>query len=215
MGRIGQRCTIVVICISCKERPPLKSELASGALAQLAADAAAPDPGTVRPADAGPSSAEVVAEIATVGDPVRILDLDAKQGEEFANCRFAVEFGSRIILQTDCHDDADPNHGQPRINVLRDAHAPIAPFDQVIVFQQSGMGNACNGGPIWFLGLKRDGSYRVSDRIDFCGGKDPVVSIKKGWIEVTLPGGLANRGTGTVPTERWIYRDGVVKRTKP
>jgi hypothetical protein len=47
---------------------------------------------------------------------------------------------------------------------------------EVVLVQQHMAGNACNGGPLWLLGLRRDASYAVSSAIDFFGGADPIVS---------------------------------------
>jgi hypothetical protein len=88
----------------------------------------------------------------------------------------------------------------------------IAPFDEVLVFQQQMRGNVCNGGPLWILGLRRDGSHAVSEPIDFCGGRDPVLSAQRDELDISLPGGPPNRGEGTIPTETWRYRDGKVSR---
>lgn len=88
----------------------------------------------------------------------------------------------------------------------------IAPFDETIVFQQDMHGNACDGGPLWILGLKRDGTYAISDPIDFCGGKSPQLSATRDELTIVLPGGPLNRGEGEVPTEVWKYRDGKIGR---
>ena len=103
----------------------------------------------------------------------------------------------------------------PIPQVLRRYAQGIAPFDEVLVFQQHMHGNACNGGPLWILGLRRDGSHAISDPIDFCGGRDPELAATREALTITLPGGPPNRGEGRIPTETWRYRDGKVERIGP
>ena len=70
------------------------------------------------------------------------------------------------------------------------------------------MGNACNGGPIHFLGIRQSGAFQLSGPLDFCGGPDPIVKQDVPLITVTIPGGPPNRGAGTLATEVWCYEAG-------
>jgi hypothetical protein len=63
-----------------------------------------------------------------------------------------------------------------------------------------------------FLGLKADGSFQLSNEIEFCGGKRPIITWGDDKAVVTLPGDLPNRGAGYIPTETWIYQGGNVRR---
>lgn len=123
-------------------------------------------------------------------------------------CRYSVALGNRVILATNCKDSRSPFSEFPIPAVLKHFGAGPAPFDEVVVLQQRMIGNACNGGPLWFLGLRRDGSYQVSTPIDFCGGKDPVVRPEAGRITIFVPGGPPNRGEGYIPSETWAFQDG-------
>lgn len=98
--------------------------------------------------------------------------------------------------------------------VISNFQGELSSIDQLIVVQERPMGNACNGGPLHFIGLRKDQSYSVSSPLDFCGGKDPVLKRKGMDVFITFPGGPTNRGIGKIPTERWLYRDNQVKRTK-
>jgi hypothetical protein len=73
-------------------------------------------------------------------------------------------------------------------------------------------GNACSGGPIWFLGLNKNGSFAISSAVDFCGGADPIILEEANQITIIKPGGLSNQGTGYIPKEIWIYKNGKVTR---
>ncbi|MCW5603858.1 MAG: hypothetical protein KIT18_04860 [Burkholderiales bacterium] len=90
----------------------------------------------------------------------------------------------------------------------------LGPVDQLVVVQENPMGNACNGGPLHLIGLRKDRSYSVSAPLDFCGGKDPVLRRDGKDVFITFPGGPPNRGTGRIPAERWVYRDGQVKEAR-
>ena len=85
---------------------------------------------------------------------------------------------------------------------------------EVLIIQELPGGNACNGGPLHILAITQEKKPLVADPIDFCGGKDPVVSRKGQAVLITLPGGAPNRGEGFIPTERWSYQEGVLHRIK-
>jgi len=132
---------------------------------------------------------------------------------ERTGCAYEIVLGRKRVLTTNCDDTADPNDAFPIPVVLKHFDGGPSPFDQVFVVQQNTMGNACNGGPIWFLGLRRDGSHIVSQQIDFCGGADPVILAESGRIVVHIPGGPPNRGIGYVPPETWAFDGRAVRRT--
>lgn len=112
---------------------------------------------------------QVKERLATPAGEVRITQLDAG---ELGN-KFAVTLGDKLILQTNGGESGQFSDS-PVPTILKHFDA-VTPFDAVIVFQQNMWGNACDGGPLWFLGLKGDGSFSVSSPIDFCGGRQPVV----------------------------------------
>lgn len=100
----------------------------------------------------------------------------------------------------------------PKPTLLRRFTQDLAPFDEVIVVQQNMWGNACDGGPLWMLGLKRDGSHAASKPIDFCGGAAPVITQADGGLRIVLPGNAVNRGEPRVTDEIWRYDGGIVSR---
>lgn len=135
------------------------------------------------------------------------LDIEALPRGAHGDESFRIALAGKEVRRTGA-GGAFPDYPAPRI--LERYPQGIAPFDEVIVFQQDMRGNACNGGPLWMLGLKRDGSYAISDPIDFCGGKAPQLSATREQLTIVLPGGPPNRGEGEIPTETWRYRDGKV-----
>ena len=79
---------------------------------------------------------------------------------------------------------------------------------KIIVIQRIPAGNACNGGPIFVVEIFAKSDPVVSPELDFCGGKDPVVTDNAKGILITFPGGPVNQGSGRTPTERWQYQGG-------
>jgi hypothetical protein len=144
----------------------------------------------------------------TPAGEIRITQLD--EGE--LGNKFVVTLGDKSVLQTDGEGGGQFSES-PVPGILKHFNA-VAPYDEVVVFQQHMWGNACDGGPVWFLGLKRDGSFDVSPPIDFCGGRPPVIKQTAGRIVVTFPGGPPNRGRGYIPTETWVYENGQVRQLK-
>lgn len=151
---------------------------------------------------------QVKERLATPAGEIRVTQLDTGA----LGNKFAVTLGDKSVLQTN-GEEAGLFSDSPVPSILK-RYDRVEPFDTVVVFQQNMWGNACDGGPLWFLGLKRDGSFSVSAPIDFCGGRRPVIKQTAGRIVVTLPGGPPNRGSGYIPTETWVYENGRVRQLK-
>jgi hypothetical protein len=130
-----------------------------------------------------PTRAETVEEIATPAGP---LVVDATNNQTFSR-EFKIILGGQTVLHTIEGGSGAPFLNFPEPTVIRYVAEPIGPFDAVAVFQQFSSGNACNGGPIWFLGIRKDGRFTVSSQIDFCGGLSPEIWIDHGVIHVKLP----------------------------
>lgn len=159
-----------------------------------------------QPADEPASASASATRIDTVAGRLEIVELPrADHGQE----AFRVMLAGRELLRTGSGGEF-PDFPAPRI--LQRYPQGVAPFDEAIVFQQDMRGNACDGGPLWILGLRRDGSHAISKPIDFCGGKAPQLSATREQLTIVLPGGPLNRGEGEVPTETWRYRNGEVVR---
>ncbi len=144
--------------------------------------------------------------IDTVAGRLEIAELPRADGGQEA---FRITLAGRELRRTGGGGDF-PDFPAPRI--LQRYERGIAPFDETIVFQQDMRGNACDGGPLWILGLRRDGGHAISKPIDFCGGKAPQLSATREQLTIVLPGGPLNRGEGEVPIETWRYRDGEIVR---
>lgn len=131
------------------------------------------------------------------------------------NCKFNVTLNGKVVFKTDCEDESNEYQTEPIPAIhtfYKSTYEAIAPFDEVVLLQQGMLGNACDGGSLLFLGLKRDGSFQLSKPIAFCGGRQPVITWGGNKVTVLIPGGPPNRGTGRIPPETWIYERGMVRR---
>jgi hypothetical protein len=163
----------------------------------------------VKPANAQEQQASFFADsLKTIAGELKIVPLDE-------SCKFNVTLNGRIVLRTDCQDESNIWATTP-IPVIHTFYKSggVRPFDEVVLLQMNMLGNACNGGPLLFIGLKQDKSYSLSESIDFCGGAPPVVTWSHDKVTVLLPGGLPNRGTGYIPSETWIYQNGLVRQVR-
>ena len=156
---------------------------------------------------ADPPGSAVIARRATVAGELTITRL----GDDAFEGPFRIELGGRPVIET---DNDKPVDGMPIPAILTSFRDGLAPYDEVVVLQQSTAGNACNGGPIWFLGLTRSGSFTISAPIDFCGGADPVIERRGAAIVLTFPGGPPNHGTEPVPTEVWEFANGKARQIR-
>jgi hypothetical protein len=131
------------------------------------------------------------------------------------SCKFNVTLNGKVVLGTDCDDERNAWSSTPipGIHTYYKSQG-VRPFDEVVLLQMNMLGNACDGGPLLFLGLKGDQTFSLSESIDFCGGAAPVVTWSDSKVTVLIPGGPPNRGAGYIPAETWVYEKGVVRRLK-
>ena len=97
----------------------------------------------------------------TVAGELRIAGLDE-------SCKFNVTLNDKLILKTDCQDEANAWSNTP-IPIIHTYYksSGVLPFDEVVLLQMGMLGNACDGGPLLFLGLKQDKTFALSESIDF------------------------------------------------
>ncbi len=106
---------------------------------------------------------------------LRIIPRDeGRVGNEFAipsEGRVVVQPG-RTAISGDFRFDEYP---LPKALFPRDKG--VVPADTMFFLQQRLWGDACDSGPVWFLGDAVDGSYPLSEAIDACGGPPPFLSV--------------------------------------
>jgi hypothetical protein len=114
---------------------------------------------------------------------------------------FFVYLAGKTILHSKLDDNTTefPDYPVPHIFAYFDG--PVGESDAVAVFQQSNWGNSCNGGPVWFLGISRDGNFKKSNSIEFCG--PPEIHL------------MLSRPGQASPPEQWIYSEGKLKKVEP
>jgi hypothetical protein len=128
-----------------------------------------------------PALASTKKEIPTPGGPLIIEYVSDQEPSR----EFNVFLSGQTILHSKEGDAPFPGFPEPK--VIKYFGEPIGPFEAVAVFQQFSLGNACNGGPIWMLGISHDRSFTRSDPIDNCGGPAPEVTVNNGAIHVIFP----------------------------
>jgi len=89
----------------------------------------------------------------------------------------------------------------------------VSSFDEVIVLTQE-TGTFCEFGRFWFLGLRSDGSYRLSKPIGQGFAYLPDVTATKDYVKVRIRGGRVVNWEGYLPGGEWTFRDGTVQKTR-
>jgi len=149
-------------------------------------------------------------------DSLHTIAGDLKIVEVKANCQFNVTLNDKVILRTDCDDESSTYYAtpEPTIHTYYKSLVGLGDFEEVVLLQMQMLGNACDGGDLIFLGLKKNGTPSLSNSIGFCGGRPPVVTWGTDKVTVFIPGGPPNRGTGYIPSETWVYEKGRVTKQK-
>lgn len=112
----------------------------------------------------------------------------------------------KVILRRDNSEDP-----APWLDLVRYFGA-IPPFENVLLFSWRGPGNLCFGSyGLTFLGIREDGTWEQAD-VPYCAGPSPAISSSPVDVTIHIPPHPPNRGTGTIPGETWIYKDGRVRK---
>lgn len=90
------------------------------------------------------------------------------------------------------------------VKLLRHFDGPGGP-KSILLLQVTTSGNACNGGPLFFVRVAKDAPPQYSDVFDHCGGPDPMVGAMPDKILINVPAHPPNRGTGTVAAKNMEY----------
>jgi hypothetical protein len=97
--------------------------------------------------------------------------------------------------------------------VLKHVRGRVPPFDDVIVLDQA-TGTCCEFGRFWFLGLRADGSYFLSEAIGDGFAHLPEVAAGRGGVRVTVRSGYGRHGVGPLRGGTWLLKGGRVIRQK-
>ncbi len=90
------------------------------------------------------------------------------------------------------------------IKLLRHFDGPGGP-KSILLLQAMTAGNACSGGPLFFVRVAKDAPPQYSDVFDYCGGPDPMVGAMPDKILINVPAHPPNKGTGIIPAKNMEY----------
>ena len=140
-------------------------------------------------------------EVATVVGKLEIVESDF--------FTWKVSLNSTEILSSEGDGSLPPS-------VLKHVGHRVPPFDEVIVLRQVG-GTCCEFIRFWFLGLKEDGAYFLSDAIGDGFAHAPQVIVGDGYVKVKVRSGYEHNpldGDGFLPGGTWVLRNGRVHKEK-
>jgi hypothetical protein len=94
--------------------------------------------------------------------------------------------------------------GMEGVKILRHFDGPGGP-KSILLLQATTAGNACNGGPLFFVRVAKDAAPQYSDVFDYCGGPDPMVGAMPDKILINVPAHPPNRGGAVIPAKNMEY----------
>ncbi|MDB5216232.1 MAG: hypothetical protein JWO86_4159 [Myxococcaceae bacterium] len=94
--------------------------------------------------------------------------------------------------------------GMEGVKILRHFDGPGGP-KSILLLQATTAGNACNGGPLFFVRVAKDAPPQYSDVFDYCGGPDPMVGAMPDKILINVPAHPPNKGGAIIPAKNMEY----------
>ena len=94
--------------------------------------------------------------------------------------------------------------GMEGVKILRHFDGPGGP-KSILLLQATTAGNACNGGPLFFVRVANNAAPQYSDVFDYCGGPDPMVGAMPDKILINVPAHPPNRGGAIIPAKNMEY----------
>jgi hypothetical protein len=101
----------------------------------------------------------VKSTVDTVAGPLSVIQLD----EGHLGEHFKVSLAGKTILET---GEGYESEDSPFPKIISRFTAQAKPYDDLFLLQQFEWGNACNGGPLWFLGIIETARSSASARLD-------------------------------------------------
>jgi hypothetical protein len=196
--------SLSLVAAACdKPAPAGDADATAGASASAAPAAAASSAAAMTDADAGGGGGPSKPTGKTVETPA---GLAAEVGDEI---RLA---GKTIYPPPDCPAGGKDGcakvkavrTGMEGIKLLRHFDGPGGP-KSILLLQATTAGNACNGGPLFFVRVAKDAPPQYSDVFDYCGGPDPMVGAMPDKILINVPAHPPNKGTGIIPAKNMEY----------
>jgi hypothetical protein len=185
--------SLTVALLACNTPAPAQHDAAPAPSASAAASAAPPSAPSEPPPKTGKTVETPAGTAAEVGTEVKLA-------------------GKTLYPPADC--PAGAKDGCAKVKALRDSNEGVKilrHFDgpggarSILLLQVMPAGNACNGGPLFFVRLASNAPPQFSDVFEHCGGPDPMVGAMADKIVVSVPAHPPNRGTGTIAAKSMEY----------
>lgn len=135
--------------------------------------------------------------------------------------RYEVTLGDRVIFKTDLALEVDKPWWKRKTPGIRPyilgSFAGVSPYAETIVLGWFDWGNACDTHGFSFIGIKRDGSFRIAN-VTTCTQQEP--SLSKAGQRIVLvvppePPGIRHGGPNPlVPGEEWVFERGLLRRLR-
>lgn len=94
--------------------------------------------------------------------------------------------------------------GMEGARIVRAFDGPNGPRS-ILLVQTTTAGNACNGGPLFFVRVGKEQPPHYSDVFDHCGGPSPEIRADGGKVTISVPAHAPNRGSGMIPAKSGTY----------
>lgn len=110
---------------------------------------------------------------ATPISKISFADVNIEINELTKNCVYSVSINNETALSTNCDGDRKSPLNVAPTPTVAGIFRPSGDGDYstVIAFQQYFQGNACSQGPIWFISIKGNKNWTISEPLDLCAGQ--------------------------------------------
>lgn len=197
----------VMLAVACDKPASPAADADAAAMAAASASASASAPAAAASSAVGANDADGSAPSKPTGKTVETpAGIAAEVGDEI---RLA---GKTIYPPPECPAGGKDGcakvkalrAGMEGIKLLRHFDGPGGP-KSILLLQAMTAGNACNGGPLFFVRVAKDAPPQYSDVFDYCGGPDPMVGAMPDKILINVPAHPPNKGTGIIPAKNMEY----------
>lgn len=184
--------TLTAVLLACNTPAPSQQDAATAPSATAAASTPTPSAPSAPPPKTGKTVETPAGTAAEVGDEIKLAGRTLYPPAE---CPAGAKECAKVKALR------ESNEG---VKILRHFDGPGG-ARSILLLQVVPAGNACNGGPLFFVRLSGSAPPQFSDVFDHCGGPDPMVGAMADKILVSVPAHPPNRGTGTIAAKSMEY----------
>jgi hypothetical protein len=189
--------TSIALAAACdKPTPPAAAEAGAAAVTASPSASGAGDADGSTPTPSKPTGKTVETPAGTAAEVGTEIHLAGKTIYPPADCPAGGKDGCAKVKAL--------RAGMEGVKVLRHFDGPGGQ-KSILLFQVTTAGNACNGGPLFFVRVSASAPPVYSDVFDYCGGPDPMVGAMPDKILINVPAHPANKGGGTVAAKNMEY----------